>query len=144
MEVVWGRANVSFIEKCPLFRSVLIRGFTTVKTKLILLLTYLFPLPLLLPPLLLLPLLPLPLLPLVALLQIFVIKSNKFSDENMVNTLKAESDILSRIPAHTNITTFLGAVLEEEQAKDGAQRHCRLMMELAERELRREGEEGGR
>ena len=120
MEVVWGRANVSFIEKCPLFRSVLIRGFTTVKTKLILLLTYLFPLPL---------------LPLVALLQIFVIKSNKFSDENMVNTLKAESDILSRIPAHTNITTFLGAVLEEEQAKDGAQRHCRLMMELAEREL---------
>ena len=130
---------MSFIEKCPLFRSVLIRGFTTVKTKLILLLTYLFPLPLLL-----LPLLPLPLLPLVALLQIFVIKSNKFSDENMVNTLKAESDILSRIPAHTNITTFLGAVLEEEQAKDGAQRHCRLMMELAERELRREGEEGGR
>ncbi|CAI8019656.1 Probable serine/threonine-protein kinase DDB_G0284251, partial [Geodia barretti] len=64
--------------------------------------------------------------------KIFVIKSNKFSDENMVNTLKAESDILSRIPAHTNITTFLGAVLEEEQAKDGAQRHCRLMMELAE------------
>ena len=69
------------------------------------------------------------------LLQMFVIKSNKFNDKKMVNTLKAESDILARIPPHGNITIFLGAVLEEEQAKDGSLQHCRLMMELAEREL---------
>ena len=65
----------------------------------------------------------------------FVIKSNKFTDEKIVDTLRAESDILARIPRHSNITTFLGAVFEEEQAKEGPLRHCRLMMELAEREF---------
>ena len=62
----------------------------------------------------------------------FAIKSNKFSDEGLVMTIKAEADILARIPRHSNIITFLGAVLEEEVGMDGPLRSCRLMMELAE------------
>ena len=65
--------------------------------------------------------------------QIFVVKSNKSNDDTMINSLKAESDILARIPQHNNITTFLGAVIEEEVSEDGPLRNCRLMMELAER-----------
>ena len=73
----------------------------------------------------------------------FVVKSNKFSDQKMINSLKLESDILSRIPHHENITLFLGAVIEEERSSEGLVQTCRLMMELAERE-REGGREGGR
>ena len=75
----------------------------------------------------------------------FVVKSNKFSDQKMINSLKLESDILSRIPHHENITLFLGAVIEEERSSEGLVQTCRLMMELAEREREgRRGREGGR
>ena len=61
--------------------------------------------------------------------QLFAIKTN---DDRMIDDLKSECNILSKIPEHNNIIKFYGAVLEE--CTSDSQLHFHLMMELAESE----------
>ena len=69
--------------------------------------------------------------------QMFVIKSTTYDDEEMLEGLTKESDMLSRIPLHKNIVTFIGSMLEETLLEnDTVSQRCNLFAELAERKAK--------
>ena len=72
--------------------------------------------------------------------QMFVIKSGWYDSVEMMEGLMNESHVLSKIPPHDNITTFIGAMLEEWLMEDDrVLQKCHIFTELAESKARGRG-----
>lgn len=68
-------------------------------------------------------------------MKMFVIKSAMDDDEEMLESLRRESDMLVKVSPHPNITTFIGAMWEETFLEsERVSQRCHLFTELAESE----------
>ena len=64
--------------------------------------------------------------------QPFAMKRNKEGGESIIDSMKAECFVLSRLKPHDNIISFLGAVIDEEDDNVLLPKVYKMFMELAD------------
>ena len=64
--------------------------------------------------------------------QPFAMKRNKEGGESIIDSMKAECFVLSRLKPHDNVISFLGAVIDEEDDNVLLPKVYKMFMELAD------------
>lgn len=67
--------------------------------------------------------------------QPFALKRNKEMSESIIDSMRTECFVLSRLKPHDHVIRFLGAVIDEEENNVMLPKVCKMFLELADCEL---------
>ena len=67
--------------------------------------------------------------------KLFAMKRNNKSDESIIDSIRSECFVLSRLSHHNHVIQFLGAVIDQEDNNVYLPRVCKMFMELADSKL---------